>query len=689
MAQEEDQDQHEWMKAWASPRNPNDGKKHLEDYLDDAGHMCSTPNTPTAKTRFSREPSFDSAQNSQEKPTIMTKVHEKAKKWKQILPYIKKHLHGQAHDNEQRQGHEIDNATTSVDLGDGGNTEERVADYLRAPMYESEIAPKLYRQQSVTQQGSVLNSPPQPAQPQSRRATSPPQLTRCKSYRPRPGVKSGIEEVQVHDMARTKSDPVRLKPVRVGSSECPPTSFSFPTSPEIKELDGSEQVIINNRKLERTKYPSSLSPRFVGSPSSLSPRLVVNTYNEPQYSETRLSNTSNSRMICGNNSNDITFTDYNIIVEEINEILDSPSSLSSKAQDHHQDSTKMYQAVSFSGSPELNSHNKPETSRHVSANMWNDGKDTEANPNESPTYKVLSEVAHKIADSKVATNQEPELNATGDRLTVSFAPTETKPRISMTGIQIPTDAPDHSKFEDSRTTTFDNSKIAGSTQILGMDFKGSSSNQVNNTAASQLTSEKLSQNTAEPQPLELNSTSLEIGKPINLKPISTKLTVNHPKGSNSNPVNQDDYKTVTEAVTEILTPAYHAVSEAASKIVESARIGTKKVAKNVPDDNSNSNTVVSDGGDYKTVTEAVGEMLTPVYSAVSHATNRVAGTGYQKGISLRDYLKSKAVVGNTRTRDYSLVGNEKVPGSPVPVSRNPYTEEKEEADGNGRRLQIN
>lgn len=536
-------------------------------------------------------------------------------------------------------------------------------------MYESEIAPKLYRQQSVTLQGSVLNSPPQPAQLQSQHATSPPQLTRCKSYRPRPGVKSGIEEVQVHDMARTKSDPVRLKPVRVGSSECPPTSFSFPTSPEIKELDGSEQVIFNNRKLERTKYPSSLSPRFVGSPSSLSPRLVVNTYNEPQYSETRLSNTSNSRMICGNNSNDMTFTDYNIIVEELNEILDSPSSLPSKAKDH-QHSTKMYQAVSFSGSPELNKHNKPETSKHISANMWNNDKDTEAKPNESPTYKVLSEVAHKIADSKVATSQEPELNATNDRRTVSFAPTETKPRVSMTGIQVPTDAPDHNEFEHLRTTTFDNS---GSTQILGMDFKGSSSYQVNNTAASQLTSEKLPQITAEPQPLELNSTSLEIGKPINLKPISTKLTVNHPKESNSNPVNQDDYKTVTEAVTEILTPAYHAVSEAASKIVESARIGTKKVAKNTPEDNSNFNTDVSDGGDYKTVTEAVGEMLTPVYSVVSHATNKVAGTGYQKGISLRDYLKSKAVVGNTRTTDYSLVGNEKMPGSPVAVSRNPYT----------------
>lgn len=101
--------------------------------MDDAGNYCSTPNTPTAKTRISREPSFDGAQNNQEKPTIMTKVHEKAKKWKQILPYIKKHLHGQAHDNEQRQGHEIDNATTSVDLGNGGNTEEHDADYLGAP----------------------------------------------------------------------------------------------------------------------------------------------------------------------------------------------------------------------------------------------------------------------------------------------------------------------------------------------------------------------------------------------------------------------------------------------------------------------------------------------------------------------------------------------------------------------------
>lgn len=592
-------------------------------------------------------------------------------------------------------------------------------------MYETEIAPKLYRQQSMTQRGSIMNSPPQFTPSQSRLTTSPPQLTRCKSYRPRPGVKSGIEEVEVHDMTRTKSDPVRLKPVRLDSSEYQPTSFSFPTSPEIQELNDSEQVVSNNSKLDRTRYASSFSPRFVGNPSSLSPRLVINTHdNKPQASETRLSNSSNSRMISQNNSNEMPFTDYNIIVEEINEILDSPSSLSSQAthtkteitemqsaQDHQRDSSKIYQSVSFLGPPDLNRHNKLETSRHISAKVWNNGKDTETDANESPTHKVLSEVAHKIADSQVATNQELKLNATSDHHKVSFAPTETRHRISVTGIQVPTDSPDKSKFEGHGTTSFDNSKVvpnagsemaihtgvseetdkvAESTQILGMDSNRSSSGQVNNRAESQLTSEilpqayntvtkrsdkmlKPSQITAEPQHQEINSTSVELSKPINLKPISTKLVINHPMGSKGNPTIQDDYKTVTEAVTEILTPAYHAVSEAASKIVESARIGTKKVSKNVPDDNANSKTGVSDGGDYKTVTEAVGEMLTPVYSAVSQATNKVAGTGYQKGISLRDYIKSKAVVGNTRVRDYSLVRNEEMPGSPVPVSRNPYT----------------
>lgn len=105
--------------------------------MDESGRYWSTPNTPTSKTRFSREPSFDSAQNSQEKPNIITKVHEKAKKWKQILPYIKKHLHGQAHDNEKRQGLEVDKAkdgTASAGSGDVGNMEERdTDDYLGAP----------------------------------------------------------------------------------------------------------------------------------------------------------------------------------------------------------------------------------------------------------------------------------------------------------------------------------------------------------------------------------------------------------------------------------------------------------------------------------------------------------------------------------------------------------------------------
>jgi hypothetical protein len=103
--------------------------------LDESGRYCSTPNTPRSKNRLSREPSFDSAQNSHEKPTIMTKVHEKAKKWKQVLPYIKKHLNGQAHDNEKRQGLEVDKdevGTTSVGSGDAGNMEERDADYLEA-----------------------------------------------------------------------------------------------------------------------------------------------------------------------------------------------------------------------------------------------------------------------------------------------------------------------------------------------------------------------------------------------------------------------------------------------------------------------------------------------------------------------------------------------------------------------------
>jgi hypothetical protein len=575
-------------------------------------------------------------------------------------------------------------------------------------VYETEIAPKLYRQRSMIQQGSVMNSLPQHAPSQSRLTMSPPQLTRCKSYRPRPGVKSGIEEV--HDMTRTKSDPVQLKPVRLDSSEYQPTSSSFPTSPEIQEIDDREQAISNNHKLDQTKYPSSFSPRFVGNPSSLSPRLVINTHdNKPLASGTRLSNSSNSGMICRNNNNEMPFTDYNIIVEEINEILDSPSSLSSKAahknndftemqssQDQHYSST-IYQASSFSDPPQLNRHNKLETSKHISTNMWNDRKDNETNANESPTHKVLSEVAHKIADSQVATDRDFELN------TNSFAPTETKPRISMTEIQVLSDALGLMKSQDNQTTTTGNSKVESqvgigivkhtrfieeANKVAGSTTMPADTN-LNNRETSQLTNEilpqacdtvakridKLVESTqiaSKPESKQANSISLEINKPINIKPISTKFTVNNPKVSSSNPTNQDDYKTVAEAVTEILTPAYHAVSEAASKMVESALTGTKKVTKSEPNENSNSITGVSDGGDYKTVTEAVGEMLTPVYSAVSHATNKITDTGYQKGISLRDYLKSKNVVENTKIMDNSLPGKEEAPNSPVPVSRNAY-----------------
>jgi hypothetical protein len=563
----------------------------------------------------------------------------------------------------------------------------------------------------MIQRGSVMNSPSQLSPTQSRITMSPPQLTRCKSYRPRPGVKSGIEEVEVHDMTRTKSDPVRLKPVRLDSNEYQPTSFSFPTSPEIQEIDDSEHAISNKHKLHQTKYPSSLSPRFVSNPSSLSPRLVINTHdNEPLTSKTtQLSSSSNSGMVCRNNNNEMPFTDYNIIVEEINEILDSPSSLSSKAthnnndfsetqssQDNQRYGSAIYQASSFSDPPQ-------HTLRHFSANMWNTRKDNETNANESPTHKVLSEVAHKIADSQVATDQDFEFNNNNDRLEVSFAPIETKPRISMTEIQVLSDAPGHMKCQDNQTTTSDNSKVASKVGIgivkhtrfieEANEVAGSTSmpadTNLNKRETSQLTSEilpqacdtvakridKLVESTQiafKPESKQANSISLEINKPINLKPISTKFTVNNPKEYSSNPTTQDDYKTVTEAVTEILTPAYHAVSEAASKIVESARIGTKIVTNSESNDKSNSTTGVSDGGDYKTVTEAVNEMLTPVYSAVSHATNKIADTGYQKGISLRDYLKSKNVVGNTKIRDNSILGKEEAPNSPVPASRNAY-----------------
>jgi hypothetical protein len=119
-------------------------KKHLEDYLDESGrNYWSTPNTPRSKNQLSREPSFDGAQNSQEKPTIMTKVHEKAKKWKQVLPYIKKHLngHAHAHAHEKSQGvqaDKVDAGTSTFGLGDiAGNMEERHADYLGALMNSS------------------------------------------------------------------------------------------------------------------------------------------------------------------------------------------------------------------------------------------------------------------------------------------------------------------------------------------------------------------------------------------------------------------------------------------------------------------------------------------------------------------------------------------------------------------------
>ncbi|RVW54480.1 hypothetical protein CK203_068396 [Vitis vinifera] len=101
------------------------------DQLLQAGDPQNLP--VAASPSFRRDYEQEDDHNPPSKKSVLAKVREKAKKWKQTL--VKK-----KHDND-------DNATPAwgVNLEDE-NEEEEDPEYLGAPMYESELAPEGYKE---------------------------------------------------------------------------------------------------------------------------------------------------------------------------------------------------------------------------------------------------------------------------------------------------------------------------------------------------------------------------------------------------------------------------------------------------------------------------------------------------------------------------------------------------------------
>ncbi|KAG1339258.1 low-temperature-induced 65 kDa protein [Cocos nucifera] len=122
----------------------SEGQRHVQSIssLHHDGHR-SAPVTPTFASGFSFEDEHD---HHHAKKSVLAKVKEKAKKWRQMLA-------------RKKHGHDDDNLTPPWGVSLDEEDDEQDPEYHGAPMYESETAPETYRLEGTSQHRPAAQSP--------------------------------------------------------------------------------------------------------------------------------------------------------------------------------------------------------------------------------------------------------------------------------------------------------------------------------------------------------------------------------------------------------------------------------------------------------------------------------------------------------------------------------------------------
>ncbi|XP_038989051.1 uncharacterized protein LOC103716775 [Phoenix dactylifera] len=131
------------MSESEGPRHVEEGISPLHHGRDVANGHRSAPVTPTFASGFDFEDDHD---HHHEKKSVLTKVKEKARKWRHVLA-------------KKKHGHDNDNPTPPWGVSLDEEDDEQDPEYHGAPMYESETVPDAYKEGTSQHRSTAVQSP--------------------------------------------------------------------------------------------------------------------------------------------------------------------------------------------------------------------------------------------------------------------------------------------------------------------------------------------------------------------------------------------------------------------------------------------------------------------------------------------------------------------------------------------------